>query len=397
MEPIPDFSSASSRLLIKPSVLESLYLSLPYRDVFPYFSCAPSATAFWSRVDSLPPALSAPLHSLALELSAPPSRDIPSDCLRPALQSYWAAACAASGLRPQSSQPSAVPRAGDALIAAAAAAAGCAPDSGAWRVGDLRLSARDLRLMCEARARGGMPWLFLGADDARAGYCAAACAGGSAALERGLRALSFGSAAALRAECCGAVPEFSLSAGARSALTALLDSAADALSRAADAPYLGGVDSAAAARAQALTEQLSLPIHQRAAFCVTPQALQGRLGMPCARAFEPLSLAELLLADADGRPYPLPHAGCAGAGCAGLDAAFCRAALRRCAARELRACGYAKVTEQAADVLADVMVEEVRRIALTCAQMGGEAPDRERVEHALEVNGYDVDTLKCEQ
>jgi hypothetical protein len=133
-----------------------------------------------------------------------------------------------------------------------------------------------------------------------------------------------------------------------------------------------------------------LPLQQRSAFVLTPNVLQARAGQSPEVSFEPFSMAELLFSNSNGEAAPMPFASCVAELPASSQLPFCRSAFRRFVARQLATYGFKSASEPVLDILADVMNDEVRKIAhaAMAIKQGTDAQCRACLVHALEVFGY---------
>lgn len=421
MESIPNFNADSERLGIKPIILETLYFYLPYNDVFNLFLESASFSDFWDHVDVLPSEISMKLHCMQLEInSSDNSRDFPSDCLQPTLQSFWAANCISQGIHPQSINSRAVSSISDELIETILSEVQeweKDPNvQGNWKIDDISLRSDDLKLMCEVYANGGMPWIFLDNQELRKSYCAVEILLDKMInnqefvykvkkMHEKMKLFEFRNEDLLRNEFINSFGEgneldlvsFNLSDCLHKGLLGMLKKAKKLLKNLEQPPYLGNIDDSTMKRAESLVQQINLPIHQRSAFNLTPQILQGRLGMPCDHPFEPLSITELLFSDSDGNPYPMPYTNCKNDIPNSIDIPYCKSVLQRFLSRQLLHYGYSSITEQAADILTDFLFQEVKKIAKTYVHSRNasvDASDKECLLHSLEINGYDVDILQ---
>jgi hypothetical protein len=152
-------------------------------------------------------------------------------------------------------------------------------------------------------------------------------------------------------------------------------------------PEIGPMNEMIRSRSEALVQQMRLPLQQRSAFVLTPQVLQARMGLNPEAPFAPLSIAELLFSNANGEPAPMPFASCQVELPATSSLPYCRAVFRKFAARILLEVGFSSTSDSVLDILADVVHEEVRRIAQTALliQQGTEWNAAQCLTHALTI------------
>jgi hypothetical protein len=188
------------------------------------------------------------------------------------------------------------------------------------------------------------------------------------------------------------LPQFELPPAVVGALSALVTRSKSVFRQPPRAPEIGPVNDWIRSRSQALVRQMALPLNQRSAFVLTPRALRARMGRSPAAAFEPFSIAELLFSDSNGEVAPMPFASCGVDLTAESPSTYCIAVFRRFAAQRLLTFGYEAASDVVLDILADVVRQEVKRIARSALviHQGTQAETGLALRRALEVSGYDT-------
>jgi hypothetical protein len=274
-----------------------------------------------------------------------------------------------------------------------------------WSFGDCVFSVDSLVNMCNAYLAKGKPWFFCEVEPLRLAYSQF-----SGQIERSVvrlaylrtriqdRLRSFGYASSeqmredVKAIGLDQIPEFSISEELSQTLNALMKNSTSAYKQPPRPIEIGPINEWIETRSEALAAQMNLPLQQRSAFILTPSILQARMGQPTEGAFEPFSIAELLFSDSNGEPAPMPFSSCKAELPASSPLGFCRSVFRRFTARQLVVAGYESASDHVLDILADVVGNEVKRIAQTAVtiQQGTTSRPNDCLVHALEVCGYDA-------
>ncbi|KAH0791236.1 hypothetical protein GPJ56_004856 [Histomonas meleagridis] len=410
MEEEPDFEEISKKIGVKETVIEDLFNLVPCGDVFDKIISTNSYDVFWENVDSLPCDIAMHLHATELEVPTS-SNDFPDDCLSPTLQTFWAAHCISQGIQPTSVNGRACAQVDkENLKQILGEVEGWEEtEDGNWNLHGCIFSPESLCKMCNANVTDGSSWLFSELEDLRQCYIEVSKILESLdrkymclkfMIENSLRHFEFGNneeiSAALKPAGEFNFPQFSVSHEVCEGIAMMLEASKDFILSCTQPPILGKIDDWTISRSDALVSQMALPLHQRSAFVLTPQILQSRCGMPIENAFEPFSIAELLFCDSHGNAYPMPYSSCKAELPSGSPMPFCRSVFKRFLGRELIKYGYKSATEQAVDVLSDVLINEVKKVSQVAVQIhqsNERANLRDCFLHSLEVNGYDVNVL----
>jgi hypothetical protein len=397
----PNFFAIAESFHVKSEVIETLALSIPFRDVFEMIVSAQSSDEFWNFVDSLPRRISTKLHAIQLKIPST-NKDFPSETMSPILQDFWAANAMNQGTTPTTVNSRAFSQVHPELIEEILIAKkiGSQVDPAHWSICGIVFSTSLLADLADCFVCSGRPWLFCEVDSLRMAY--AAFANRLVALERESRhvsphlsskLLNFGyhSVIEMNADCPGPtdLPEFSVLKQLTDALSTLCHESRQVFSTTKPLE-IGPISDWVASRSEWLIGQMSLPLQQRSAFVLTPNVLQARSGQTPDVTFEPFSVAELLFSNSNGEAAPMPFAGCVAELPSSSQLPFCRSAFRRFVARQLSVYGFKSASDPVLDILADIMDDEVKKIAhaAIAIRQGTNAPCRACLVHALEIFGY---------
>jgi hypothetical protein len=85
-----DFPTIAESFGVKTEVIEILFNSIPFRDMFDRIVSVDSPEDFWDLLDSLPRHVSMRLHACQARIDTT-SKDFPAETLSPVLELFWAA------------------------------------------------------------------------------------------------------------------------------------------------------------------------------------------------------------------------------------------------------------------------------------------------------------------
>ena len=401
-----DFDAAAKDLGVKPEVLEALFNEIPFKDSFETIISTGNPEDFWDYVDSLPRRLCMKLHNIELRFDVR-ADEFCEETLSPILESFWAAQVASKNITPETVNPRAITEVSRDLVE------GYLSQAGGWTKEDdnhVRFEGQvfdldALACMCDCAISDGRAFLFCEIPELRAAYSVfgrevekldAKYHFTKSQITRKLRKLAYRSTEEMIGDLkglqCGEIPRFEISEEMHKALLALLDAAGEVFRAPPKGPEIGPVNEWIESRAEALVQQMSLPLQQRNAFVLTPEILQARTGMTDDAKFEPLSLAELLFSNSKGEAHPMPFANCRAELPAVSPIVYCRAVVRRFVASCLLKTGYTTASDPVLDILTDVIEREIKRVSQTACvirQSSGQ-DDRTCLEHALKTCNYDV-------
>lgn len=401
-----DSEAAARDLGVKPEVLEALFNSIPFRDSYDTIISTGNSDLFWDYVDSLPRTISMKLHALELRFDVQ-TDEFSQETLSPVLESFWAAHLGSKGLVPETINPRAITSVSRDFIEDL-----LSQTSGWSKEGDNQAKFENrifnidaLTLMCDCALSDGRSYLFCDIPELRAAYSALAKVAEhldpkyhytQSQISRKLRRLGYSNTDSMIRDMkgleCPELPQFEISETLQTALIAILDSAKDVYLSPGKGPEIGPVNSWIETRAEALVQQMSLPLQQRNAFIITPEVLQARSGMSEEAKFEPLSLVELLFSDSTGEAHPMPFANRRVELPVVSPLTSCRAVVRRFVAMVLLKTGYTTASDPVLDILTEVVEREIKRVSQTAVviRKSSGQDDRTCLEHALKTCNYDV-------
>jgi hypothetical protein len=400
-----DFRAIADRFSVKEELIEVLFASSPYPDILERIVSLPSSADFWDLVDSLPRALSLRLHFCQAKIDTT-NKDFPAETLSPVLESFWAANLQSQGMTPSTINSRAITQIYPEHVRL------FVKDIPTWReisenqfgVGDYVFPIECMISMCDAFVSNGRTWIFCSIPELRIaswvfGEQVRALPDSfrylrDRVLSR-LRMFAYNSSAQMQEDAREAglieVPPFEIPREVADALSALMKKSRGVFKLPTRTPEVGPINDWIRSRSDALVRQMALPLQQRAAFVLTPQVLQARMGQNPEAPFEPFSMAELLFSNSNGETAPMPFASCKVELPSSSPVAYCRAVFRRFAARMLLESGYEAASDTVLDILADVLQNEAKKIAQTAVviQQGTQAEVSHCITRAIEVCGYD--------
>jgi hypothetical protein len=408
-----DSEAIAEHLGVKPTVIELLQDIIPFPDIFEQFITANSQRHFWDLVDSLPRRFSLKLHGAELK-SDTASRDFPRESLSPILQSFWASHRELLAIKENSqskrpcsiNSPAITQVTPDHVCSILSESEGWLRASESeWTFGAFVFSIDSLVNVCEAYISKGRPWFFCEIETVRSAY--SACWAHAESIEsRTLylrekikhKLLNFGYASSIqiaedfREVGLDPAPDPGIPVELAQSLGNLVNQSKTIFRMPPRPLEIGLINDWIESRAEALVAQMNLPLQQRCAFLLTPAILQARMGQTSENPFEPFSLAELLFSDSNGEVAPMPFASARAELPATSPVVYCRSVLRRFVGRQLVGFGFQAASEPVMDILADVMGNEVKRIAQTAVaiQKGTGAASGDCLVHALDVCGYEA-------
>ena len=419
MEEILNLSQIARTLHIKELVLIRLKDYIPFADIFSFIATSPNQAIFWNFIDGLPPQFSLSLHGIDVSIDTN-DHDFPEGTIGPLLQDFWGAHCISSNKEPTTSQCLSVTSlTQDMLNSAIKKCSNWSIEDDNYILNDFSISFMLLKCICESFASGGFSWFFLPFENLRASFSKAELFLSQSTrdpeinmIRRKMREFRYSSSEQLIADLQPIlqspeivsilkvmenpeIPEFEISMNLLQELREVAENAVEILENTAIPPSIGPYDDWIMSRSSALIEQMKLPLQQRSAYVVTPQILQARAGLASDAGFEPGSLAELLLSDQYGNAVPLPYSSCQSEIPSTSPFSYCTAVLKKFAAKQLEEKGkFQNVSETSIDVLADVLMEEVRKIAQgASAQKIGKNSDVNAIINTLKQLNCDVTTL----
>lgn len=370
-----DFEAIASTFSVKPEVIETLFNELPFKDIFDVIVGSESPEQFWKYVDSLPRSIAMMLHSIELKINVP-VHDFPEETVSPILQSFWAANLISEGKTPETVNPQSITQISmDQLYKILEESGGAPHGDSVFSFEGYEFQMSNLLDICNSSICHGMPWFFCEMDDVRAAYCAFSEIIQSAdprfaylksrILEK-MRNLAYASSAEMIDDASDlgidSLPEFEMPSAVHDFYVNMISEAQKVFEMPLRSPQITPMNDWIKTRAESLVAQMALPLQQRSAFVLTPQILQARSGMPVDNAFDPLSLPELLFSNSNGDVCPMPFATSKVELPATSPTVYARSVFRKAAAK-IFSKWFKSVSDIALDVLADVMMTDMRKIA----------------------------------
>jgi hypothetical protein len=400
-----DLDAISESFCVKTEVIEILFNFLPFRDMFDQITSATTCEEFWDFIDSLPRHISMRIHACQARLETT-SKDFPAETLSPVLELFWAANLLSQNKTPTTINARAITQVYPEHICKFLTELGHweQVSESEWRFGEVIFSMNSLVLMCDTFLSNGRTWIFCDIPDLRISYFIFAeqirSLGDQFAYLKArtlnkLRCFGYFSSDQMLDDIKDAgtleIPRFEMPSEVSAALSALMKKSMTVWSLPPKSPEIGPINDWVRTRSEALVIQMALPLQQRSAFILTPQVLQARMGQNPEAPFEPFSITELLFSNSDGEAAPMPYSSCKVELPSGSPIKYCRSVFRRFVARQLLAFGYEVASDPVLDILADVVGNEVKKIAQTAVtiQQGTQAEPELCLVHALEVCGYD--------
>ena len=402
-----DFTQKAATFKVYPRVLERLKEIIPFQDVYHVFTAGNKPEDFWRQVDTLPSSVSLELHALAATTPTH-DRDFPPGSLTPYFQDFWVARH--PGVKV--SNPAAVTHLSPRALREYLDSSKIWNESGSgWTCPGTSVvfSFDNLLYMCDAFASQSRPWVFCPVDEIRTSYMdfdkvlerlATLDVSG---IQMKLRAFEYISTNAFvqdvkvfSGNVASKLADFSCPEELSSALGELMRDSEALVKQQEGDLELPPVSDWVKTRADALVSQVEMPLEQKNACVWTQQVLQARTGQNGDSVFEKESLAELLFGSQHGDVMPLPYTNCRAELPTESPLPRAKSVFRAFVARELLKNGYEKASESVLDILTDVIMCEVKRVASDAAskvstlQKGAHRNDADIVKRALDTIGYDI-------
>ena len=404
-----DYTLKAQIFNVHPCVLERLHEIVPFRDTFLSLTSGNKPEDFWRQVDTLPSPIALELHALGVAIPTS-DLDFPPDSLTPYFQDFWLARHPGVSI----SNCAAVTRVSPRALREYLDSSSTWTASGAgWTCPgtDVVFSFETLLHMCDAFATQGRPWIFCPVDEIRGSYMdfdkiiERLPTLDLSAIQAKLRAFEYKSTAefvqdmkVFSGNVASKLADFVCPPDLSLALSQLMHDSEALVRKQDSALEIAPVSDWVKSRADALVNQTEIPIERRNSGVWTQQVLQARTGQNGESVFERESLAELLFSNPQGDVMPLPYTNCRAELPAESPLPRAKAVFRAFVAKELMKNGYEKANESVLDILTDVIMGEVKRVATDAAskvsmlQKGTRRNDADVdiVKRALNAIGYDI-------
>jgi hypothetical protein len=170
-----DFETLAASFGVKTEVIEILFSSIPFRDMFDCIVSADSPDDFWEHIDSLPRHVSMRLHACQARIDTT-SKDFPAETLSPVLELFWAAHLQSQNKTPATINAKSITQVTpDHIVRFVAELGGWQRTSEReFQFGDFAFSVDSLIAMCDTFLSSGAPWVFCEIADLRRAYFALA-------------------------------------------------------------------------------------------------------------------------------------------------------------------------------------------------------------------------------
>ena len=406
-----DFTQKASLLNVHPRVLDRLREIVPFEESFGLLTSSNKPEDFWRQIDGLPSAIALELHALAATVPVN-DRDFPPDSLTPYFQDFWLARHPDYEL----TIPAAVTQIGpEVLLNYLRSSRSWQEKNGAWvcAASPVPFSFDNILAMCNAYISEGRPWLFCPIDEVRASYIAfegiverAPMTLDLSEIQAKLRVFQYKSTNEFVSDVQGLLGkgvasklgQFSFPVKLMTLLGKLMKDSEGMVSGQSKMPE-GNVNDWIKTRADALVAQMNVPIEKRSITVFTPQVLQARTGQNGDCLFERESLAELLFSNPNGDVMPLPYTNCRAELPTGSPLPHAKSVFRSFVAAQLLKSGYRSATESVMDILTDVVLCEIAKVASDAASKvatlkGGKRDDSDIMMKSLSTIGYDIYAMR---
>lgn len=386
-----DFSALANKFGVKEEVIESLYSYVNYPESFEFIISSTDNKDFWEKIDKLPVTISMHLHSIQIELPNM-DKDFTPDCLSPELQKFWAANCINTKTTPLSSNCVAFSRIyPDDLDILFKRLHQWRREDDDYVHGDFRLSIRNFIYMCDAYSIDGYPWLFCDIDIIRKSYIemyemAQKIPSYYDHIATGINEKIiqfqyenkevFVKDIALSEIDCSKMINFHIPSSVLDSISRILEESYELIKTSQKYPPIGPLDDWTISRTEGLVRQIGLPLHQRSAFDLTPQIFLARIGEDDeSYPYEPNSITELLLSNAERQTMALPYSHCFSELPKNTMLPYVRSCLRRFIAKQLIQNGFSGASNTSLDVLTDVIHNDIKCIGRSAAAFSNDISD----------------------
>lgn len=379
MEDVDLEYSAPQRFGVPKSIIVFLKKSIAFEDSFKWILSAENKTDFWFRVNNLPSSISFEAHKICAHIQLSES-EFPQAALNPLIEQFWYAHQQTIGVIPFTPKERMINVTTPQMIHEI-----LSKDEN-WKLNENSWIYSDtfvfdlvpLLLACDAYYQNSRPWLFLQYPQLRELYILIdnfllqsdpRLSLVVTQLYSQLRDLKVGSTESLKEiiekypEFEFELPEISLDSDLLESLRNLFKETKKILSSANLAPEIDHPSPWECVIGDALANQMTLSIGDRASFIMTPSGLAARLGSDQKDAFDEYSLADMMFTCGNQEALPLAYLNTAAEIPTATPFRYIAQSTEAFVAEILSEEGYVSAQEPCVQILAEVAQAEMKKIA----------------------------------